>query len=34
MGGTQIPENLWRKIMSQCDSNSDGEVNWLKLFKK
>ena len=26
MGGTQIPENLWRRIMTQCDSNSDGEV--------
>ena len=26
MGGTQIPENLWRRIMTHCDSNSDGEV--------
>lgn len=29
MGGTQIPEDLWRKIITQCDSNSDGEVSFL-----
>ena len=29
MGGTQIPEQLWKNIINQCDNNSDGEVFYL-----
>lgn len=32
MGGTQIPEQLWKNIINQCDNNSDGEVLFILIL--